>query len=54
MGYGRMEQLVKLSRICCSKILSQALTNLILESINWQFGKKFVSIVTFALSINYM
>jgi hypothetical protein len=27
---------------------------LILESINWRFGKKIVSVVTFALSINHI
>ena len=37
MGYDRMEQKVKLSRICRAKILSQASPNLILESIIWQF-----------------
>ena len=44
---------VKLSRIWYAKILTQALPNLIHESIIWQFVKNFVSIVTFALCITY-
>ena len=32
-----MEQLVRLSRICCAEMLSQASSNLTLESIIWQF-----------------
>ena len=44
---------VKLSRICYAKILTQALPNLIHESIIWQFVKNFVSIVTFALCITH-
>ena len=42
-----------LCKICYAKILTQALPNLILESMIWQFVKHFVSIVTFALSITY-
>ena len=38
----------KLSRICYEKILTQAVPNLILESMIWQFVKHCVIVVTFA------
>jgi hypothetical protein len=44
----------KLSRICYAKTLTQALPNLILEAMIWQFVKHCVIVVTFALYLHIL